>query len=311
MQLAVVLANIAVHGEGEGIMEKKIKSYCQRQHMMQKDYEIYYYRDLDFKQVSLHHHDFYEVYFFVKGDVTYQIEGVNYRLNPADILLVNTEELHQAVVESSNKDYERYVLWLSRDFLRTLSTPEVDLARCFVASDKQNLIRTTLENQQLVRSLLDKLVSLEGTAGFGDELLYRSLITELMVHLNRIGLHEDPTLGEAVKKNHIIDGVIQHVTEHLEEEMDLDALSRTFFLSKYHLSREFKKHTGTTIHRYIVQKRLIRSKELILTGMPIMEVYGRAGFGDYSNFFRAFKKEYGISPKVFYETMLEERTEKG
>jgi AraC-like DNA-binding protein len=85
----------------------------------------------------------------------------------------------------------------------------------------------------------------------------------------------------------------------------MDELSRHFFISKYHLSREFKKHTGTTLYRYVVQKRLILAKGLILQGNPITAVYEQCGFGDYSNFFRAFKNEYGTTPQEFLQVMQE------
>ena len=53
------------------------------------------------------------------------------------------------------------------------------------------------------------------------------------------------------------------------------------------------------IHQYITKKRLALCREAILGQMSITEAYQTFGFGDYSSFYRAFKKEYGISPKDF------------
>ena len=41
------------------------------------------------------------------------------------------------------------------------------------------------------------------------------------------------------------------------------------------------------------------SKSLLKKGLSVTEVYSRCGFGDYSNFIRAFKKEYGLPPKTY------------
>jgi len=108
-----------------------------------------------------------------------------------------------------------------------------------------------------------------------------------------------------VKRNQLIDSVIHYISKNLEENITMDSLSDEFFISKYHLSREFKKYTGITLYRFIVKKRLIRSKELILEDLPITSVFERSGFSDYSNFFRVFKSEYRITPKKFYDLMTE------
>ena len=38
--------------------------------------------------VSLHFHDYYEVFFFLSGEINYQIEGTTYHPTPGDILLI-------------------------------------------------------------------------------------------------------------------------------------------------------------------------------------------------------------------------------
>jgi AraC-like DNA-binding protein len=124
-----------------------------------------------------------------------------------------------------------------------------------------------------------------------------------LVYVNNIAFSEEVRLNVDIKKSNLIDSVIDYINSHLEEDITVDEISEYFYLSKFHLSREFKKHTGTTIHRYIVQKKLIQAKELILEQMPVIDVYKHCGFGDYSNFFRAFKNEYGVTPKQFYELM--------
>jgi AraC-like DNA-binding protein len=283
-------------------MKKKHHSYQTRQSMLSSDYEIFHYSDTELKQVSLHHHDFYECYFFISGDVTYLIEGRTFNLKPGDIILINSTELHQAIITNCKANYERIVLWINKDFLKSLSTDRSNLGRCFEDMERENVIRTSPDMKQNIRSILDKLLYMQDYSGIGEDLLYKTYITQLLVYLNIIWFKNELNPTIEVKQNNLIDRIIQYISTHLEDQITLDGISEEFFLSKYHLSREFKKHTGTTIHKYIIQKKLIQAKKLISEGTPVINVYKQCGFGDYSNFFRAFKNEYGITPRSFFET---------
>lgn len=285
-------------------MKRKTHEYLTRQYMLSRDYEVFHYANNDIASINLHHHDFYECYLFISGDVTYLIEGKTYSLSPGDIILINSKELHQAIINNKETTYERIILWINRSFLTELSTPETDLSLCFESPVRKNVLRGDVEQQQNIKTLLIKLLGLENYKGIGHELLYKAYVTELMVHINNLAFNDKVHLGPDIKKSNLIDGIIEYINNNIEEDITVDRLSDYFYLSKFHLSREFKKHTGTTIHRYIVQKKLIEAKELILKEFPIIDVYKQCGFGDYSNFFRAFKNEYGVTPKQFYEAMV-------
>ena len=75
-------------------MAGKLSVYEPRQEMLASDFEIQHKRDTYLKNVELHHHDFYEIYYLVSGDVTYVIEGRLCRVLPGDLLLISPQELH-------------------------------------------------------------------------------------------------------------------------------------------------------------------------------------------------------------------------
>lgn len=287
-------------------MKKKSQTYLTRQNMLTNDYEIFHYFDKELDNVNLHHHDFYEIYLYIAGDVTYIIEGKSYSLMPGDIVLINTKELHQPLINSKEAPYERIVLWLDRSFVSSLSTEESDLKKCFEDINRENVIRGDFETGQNIKILLFKLLNLSTYNGMGADLLYKAYIIELLAYINTLLFCNNRKIEIEINKSSLIDNVINYINNHLESEIQIDDLSNQFYISKYHLLREFKKHSGTTIHKFIIQKKLIFAKELILTGIPITEVYALSGFGDYSNFFRAFKNEYGITPKQFFEIAYRE-----
>ncbi|MGI5894812.1 MAG: AraC family transcriptional regulator [Candidatus Merdivicinus sp.] len=284
-------------------MKSTVQPFSTRQKMLETDYEIYRYRDSYLSEVELHHHDFYEIYFFVSGNVQYTIESRQYDLKPGDILLISPLELHQPMIQAENEAYERIVLWVSRGCLAGLSSPESDLASCFDLNSPQhtNLLRLDAVTVRRLQDMADALIEEGNRRYFGWELNTRALLTRIMVELNR-RMQESPTGFEVPDESSgIISDVLRYINENFNNDISLDSLSEQFFVSKYHLSREFKRLVGTSVYRYIIQKRLIMAKQKMLAGFSPTIVYCNCGFGDYANFYRAFRAEYGISPKEFCE----------
>jgi len=55
-------------------MKSKIQTpFTQRQYMLSEHFEIYYYSDTGHYNVDLHAHDYYEFYFYMEGDVEFEI----------------------------------------------------------------------------------------------------------------------------------------------------------------------------------------------------------------------------------------------
>ena len=131
--------------------ENSFQPFTRRQTMIRRDFEIYRYRYMD--EVELHHHDFYEVYFFLSGSVTYIIESRKYQMKPGDVLLISPLELHQPVIQPGKEPYERVVLWVNRNFLKELSSEATDLTACFDLESPRhaNLLRLDAVADAMIR----------------------------------------------------------------------------------------------------------------------------------------------------------------
>lgn len=105
------------------------------------------------------------------------------------------------------------------------------------------------------------------------------------------------------RKNLLMDDIFRYIHQHLTEDLTLEQLEKEFFISRYHICREFKRTTGQTPHAYIVKARLDLCRKYIEQGKPIREVYTLGGFGGYNHFFRAFKKEYNMTPGEYYQSL--------
>ncbi len=264
-------------------------------------YELTHYRDTYPRKVSLHAHDFFELYFFISGEVTYIIDNERFELRSGDILLISPDNLHQIEEVKEDVSYERIVLWIDKKFLASLSTQSTDLGYCFSVCARTK--RFLLRNYNLSEKILDLLLRLEQlSSSFGADVKENILVSSILLilgenvdTLTKKGKSHPSHVSELVKR------AVNYVDTHLSDNLNLDTIAEAIFTSKYHLSRVFRQQTNTTLHTYIVKKRLLLSKKYLEGGLPVHVVAERCGFSDYSNFFRAFKNEYGITPKKYAE----------
>ncbi len=269
------------------------------------NFKIFHIRDKKDIKFEYHHHDFSKIVILIDGDLTYYIEGKAYILKPWDILFVNKNEIHKPVV-NPNKYYERIVIWLNPDFMAKYAQGNNNLLKCFEVAIKNNynLLRLNMKSIEIIKNLIQDIQNCNNSNEFGSEILKESLFVQLMVLMNRLFLNSDKNRDiEDIQYDKTIEGVLNYINSNLENDLSIDTIASEFFISKYYLMRKFKNQIGSSIHNYVVQKRLILARSLISDGLSMSSVCSRCGFNDYSSFVRAFKKVYGVSPSNYNPTI--------
>lgn len=286
-------------------MAIKTQRFEIRQIMKNDTFEIFHYRDENLPSVGLHHHDFYEVYFLIKGNVRYRVEGRTYKLDPGDILLMNPQELHQAEVEKG-ASYERLVLWVNRAYMQDLGK---DLNACFDIDrpGHVNLLKPDPLQRSNLQEMLEKIRRETKSSSFGHDTYAKGLLMLFLVEINRLADRTEGNVSGPEDEEDLLPRVLSYIGAHYQEKLTLDMLSKEFYVSKYYLSHEFSDRVGTSVYRYVIFRRLMQAKEMMENGSSPGEVYQTCGFGDYANFWRAFKSEYGISPKDYFEQVTRKR----
>ena len=101
---------------------------------------------------------------------------------------------------------------------------------------------------------------------------------------------------------------VRRIEREPGEDLALGSLAREAGLSPYHFLRTFQSLTGVTPYQYVVRTRL-RAAALRLTAEParVIDIALDSGFGDVSNFNRAFRTEFGVSPRAYRTAALGER----
>jgi AraC-like DNA-binding protein len=88
-----------------------------------------------------------------------------------------------------------------------------------------------------------------------------------------------------------------------EEPHTLTRLARDTGTSAFHFLRTFERLTGVTPHQYVRRSRLRHAATRLMTEAgKVLDIALDCGFGDVSNFNRAFRQEFGMSPTEFRDT---------
>lgn len=280
-------------------MRKKLQTaFSTRQYMLSKDFEIYYYSDYHFSGVKNHTHDYYEFYCFLEGDVAMYIDGTPFPLTSGDVILIPPGVPHHAMGLNPEKIYRRFVFWISRDFLELLqaSSPCYGYLARQAAEGRRFIYHYDTVSFHSLQAKIFRLIEELHSERFGKNEKVKLCVSELIFYLNRT-VYEAEHPDTSHEESSLYENLIQYIERHLDEDLTLDQLSRAFYVNKYHIAHIFKENLGISIHQYILKKRLSMCRDAILSNASISKVYLLYGFRDYSAFYRAFKKEYGISPK--------------
>lgn len=252
---------------------------------------------------AYHYHDFHKVLLFLEGKVSYWVEGRSFDLLPGDIVLVPAGELHCPVL-SQPTTYERIILYISPEFLSSLSDGTDTLDFCFAraARHQSNVIRLPSPYRPRLSAICsqieEELERQKKTARlFGGALYGKALVTQLLVLLNRGSENQGSIFLQNTSQNPRVLQILEFIGAHLSEDLSVERIASQFYISRYHLMHMFKEATGYTVGNYVTLKRLLYARSLIEKGTPVIQACYLCGYQNYSSFSRAYKKHFQESPR--------------
>lgn len=250
-------------------------------------------------QVSLHSHTFYEILCVQNTcDVEYLVGAERYRLQKGDIVIIPPGVSHRPLLPEQMKEaYRRDVLWLSQEFAATMA----DFLR------QPQMLRTAGTQWEYLSDLFRNGVREyeQQRLGWEEAVLGNSL--QILVYIRR-ALDEHSAASMRVEQPELLDRVLAYVEEHLAQKITLADVAKQFWVSQSTISQTFRNKMGVSFYRCVTQRRLIAAKTLILQGLPLEQINEKVGFTDYSTFYRAFKQEFGISPRQYRKMQETEHT---
>ena len=269
--------------------------------MSSKNYEIYYKTAKSQVDNPLHYHDYLEIYYHKEGACDYISDSRIYTLRPGDIVVIRKQKLHKAVVKDFTSEYKRYVVWMTNEFIETLIQKEEYREIIFNRKEDAELLRLPAVNSEKIREILDNLVEESEQNDSISKDLLENYLRELLLLLCKYSKSSFYIRKVEPRQDPIVKEVMEYLDRHVLDRVSLDEVAENFYMNKFHLMRKFKKHTQMTLMEYLKKKRLMIARNLIADGEPIQTIYRRCGFEDYTNFYRAFKSIYFMSPREYKE----------
>lgn len=257
-------------------------------------------RDISYgsEVLQLHSHSFYELIYCESGDIQYLIADKRYHIHAGDIIMVPPGISHRPVFyDTMTEPYSRIVVWLSTEFMNMLSSTCSQETLAQIHAQEHFLLRTEGSPYKYLADFFQtNLYEAEAKNPLWEFSLYGNT-TALIAHISRALISTGGYFPR--EKREDIDRIISYIEKNYAAKITLEDTARHFHISTSTLTKLFYNRLQISFYHFVTQRRLIHSKIQIEEGNSMEEVALSCGFCDYSAFYRAFKKEYGVSPREY------------
>ncbi|ASZ07508.1 AraC family transcriptional regulator [Enterococcus thailandicus] len=250
---------------------------------------------------DIHTHDFLEISIVLEGQANYTIEEQKFQLNAGQIMLFNPGTHHGEEQRTGTYSHQLHIglTNISLDGLKRNHLPTK---------------KAILNLGEYQWEFLDKawrLVKEYSEEQPEFQLMVKALIIEMLVLILRsLEKVQDNTVTLALSKNakrkqYLVNHAIYYLENHHTQEITLEQLADTLYVSPTYLSKVFKESTGMSPINYLIQVRLKHAKELLANEqLTIREISQAVGYQDAYHFSKLFKKYYGVSPSQLAKKSL-------
>ena len=229
-------------------------------------------------------HGWWELIFVKSGDLTYMVNGKEYRPGKNSLIITRPLDYHSLSFHSA-EIYNRYLINFQESVLFTdvcaKLPPNVDVVSCDGNELLCGLFRKFdhyIEqfDQETVKVLLIHLI---------EEILYNAILIA-----QKSGEENAPVA------NKIISRAVRYIDQNITRPISVEEIARQLNITKSHLHHLFATHMKNTPQRYIVSKKLILAHRDLLEGGKPTEICASYGFPDYSSFYRHYIRYFGNKP---------------
>jgi AraC-like DNA-binding protein len=252
------------------------------------------------ERVKPHSHSFYELIFCCSCDnIQYLLGSQRYRLQKGDVLFIPPGISHGPLFpEVMHRPYERIVVWVNAELLQQFYRKWPEIEYTGGCRNSSFLLRTggTYWEDPIGETFRRGCSESDKRYPGWEAALYGN--TTLLITLLNRALLSDSTHPPS-ERDELLDELLEYVETHLREKISISSAARQLLVSESSITHLCRTRLGISFYRYVTRQRLAVAKQLMTEGFPLGQIGEMAGFCDYSAFYRAFKQEYGISPREY------------
>lgn len=232
-----------------------------------------------------HIHNHCELLLFISGEADYNIDGQVFTPRPYDLLFIPAATYHY-LIPSSSCPYENYVVGVDPTEISAAHYEKLFAPPLMINVKEDEEIKAFF-------SRLDRYHEQYAEEDFAR--CAKALIEELITYCAY-----RKSEAKFVKSGSVtnIEEMVSYISEHLTEPLDAERIARHFLLSKSHVQNLFSQNMHIGLKKYIAQKKIYAAHADLMRGMSPKEACEKYGFGDYSVFYRTYKKNFGTSPRT-------------
>ncbi|TVY07081.1 helix-turn-helix transcriptional regulator [Paenibacillus cremeus] len=245
---------------------------------------------------SFHLHEYYEIFYLVKGERIYFINDRVYTAKQGDLVIINPHELHRTTTSPNVQEFERILINFKPELLHSMEWVSGEELLPFAQGSC--LLRFSEAEQPEIYRMVQEMLAECRQQRLGYEAFVQANLIKLLVRIRRHEPHQtDQHQPFAHPMHEKISEIAAFLNQHYHEDITLHQVAKQFFISPFYLSRIFKKLTGFQFREYLLavrvkeaQKQLRESQEKIVT------IAHNVGFEHVSHFNTTFKKMIGTTP---------------
>lgn len=262
-------------------------------------FEIYHPTNTDAQPTIYQSHDFYELYFILRGSIRVIVEEMD--LNPVlgDALIYPPGCMHRVMHTDSSTPYERFYIYLSKAFLESISTADFSFTEALdrLTGGGRRYFRPNEAQVLALVPMADEIVEGAKDASPAGMIANRCRMTLYLLRL--LAVLEESITPDGDNASSRMSELIRYINNNAAQPLSLDGLAEVFGMNKFALLHEFKAHTGMSIYQYILTRRIALAQQYLQQGAKPRQACEQSGFTDYTSFYRAFKARTGVTPAQY------------